>query len=88
MLRSIEPHQEYKYLGFNERQTTDKEAKSSKKREYFSMIKMILKSELSSKHTINAINMYAVPALSYGFPILDWTVTELEKVDRETRKIL
>lgn len=88
VLRSLEPHQQYRYLGFNERQTTDKEAKSSMKHEYFSRIKIILKSELSSKHTINAINMYAVPALSYGFPVLDWTVTELEMVDRETRKVL
>jgi len=65
-----------------------KEAKCSMKHEYFSRIKMILKSELKSKHTINAINMYAVPALSYGFLVLDWTITELETVDRETRKVL
>ena len=88
LLKSLEPHQHYKYLGFNERQTTDKEAKSSLKHEYFSRLKMILKSQLSSKHTINAINMYAVPALSYGFPVLDWTITDLETVDRETRKVL
>ena len=47
---------------------------------------MILKSELSSK--FDAINSYVVPALPYGFPILDWTITELETVDRETRKVL
>jgi len=74
--------------GFNERQTTDKEAKSSLKSEYFSRLKMILKSALNSKHTIDAINMYAVPVLSYGFPVLDWTITELEAIDRETRKVL
>ena len=88
VLRSLEPRQQYKYLGFNERQATDKEAKSLKKREYFSRIKIILKSELSSKHTINLIDMYAVPALSYGFPVLDWTVTVLETVDREIITIL
>ena len=32
--------------------------------------------------------MYAVPSLAYGMPILDWTMTELEVVDRETRKLL
>ena len=49
---------------------------------------MILKSKLSSKHTFAAINLYAILALSYGFPVLDWTITELEIIDRKTRKIL
>ena len=49
---------------------------------------MIMKSELNNQNTINAINMYDVPFLAYGIPILDWTVTELEIVDRETRKML
>ena len=87
-LKSLEPNQQYRYLGFNEQQITDKEAKSSLKKEYFSRLKMILKSELSSKFTIDAINSYAIPALSYGFPVLDWTITELESIDRETRKVL
>ena len=49
---------------------------------------MILKSELSSKYTFEEINSYAIPALLYGFPVLDWTITELEIIDRETRKML
>ena len=49
---------------------------------------MILKSELSSKHAFEAINLYAIPALLYGFPVLDWTITELKIIDRETRKML
>ena len=44
---------------------------------------MLLKSELNSLSTISAINSYAVPSLSYEFAVLDWTVTELETVDRE-----
>ena len=88
ILKSLEPDQQYKYLGFNEKLTTDKETKAALKREYFCRLKMIAKSELSSKHMIHAINMYAIPALSYGFPILDWTITELEILDRETRKVL
>ena len=33
-------------------------------------------------------NWYAIPALSYGFPVLDLTVTELKIIDREKRKML
>ena len=46
---------------------------------------MILKIELSSKHTFEGINLYAIPALSYGFPVLDWTIIELEIIYRERR---
>ena len=49
---------------------------------------MVLKSELSSKQTFEAINSYAIPALSYGFPVLDWTITESEIIDKETQKML
>ena len=87
-LKSLELNWQYKYLGFGENLTIDKTTKSALKNEYFKRLKMILKSELSSKHTFEAINSYAIPALSYGFPVLDWTITELEIIDRETRKML
>ena len=88
ILKTLDQNKQYRYLGINEHQTTDKTTKSSLKNEYFKRVKMILKSELNSMNTISAINSYAVPALSYGFAVLDWNITELEIVDRETRKLL
>ena len=41
--------------------TIDKTTKSALKNEYFHRLKMILKSELSSKHTFEVINLYAIP---------------------------
>ena len=87
-LKSLKLNQQYKYLGFGENLTTDKTTKSVLKNEYFKRLKMILKCELYSKLTFESINLYAIPALSYGFPVLDWTITELEIIDRETRKML
>ena len=55
---------------------------------YFERVKKILKSSLNSKTTIQALNTYAVPSLSYGFVVLDWSITELEEVDRQTRNVL
>ena len=46
---------------------------------------MIVKSELSSKDTFEAINWCAILALSYGFPVLDWAITEI--IHRETGKM-
>ena len=70
-LKSLELNQQYKYLSFGENLTIDKTTKSAFKNEYFKRLKMILKSQLSSKHTFEAINSYAIFALSYGFPRLN-----------------
>ena len=85
-IKSLEVDQHYCYLG--KRLKTCSQMKSILIKEYFSCIKMILKSELSSKNTIDVINSYAVPALSYGFSVLHWNITEIEKVDREKRKVI
>ena len=87
-LKSLELNWQHKYLGFRENLTTDKTTKSALKNEYFKPLKMILKSEIASKHTLEAIKLYAIPALSYEFSVLDWTITELELIDRGTRKML
>ena len=87
-LKSLELNKQYKYLGSGDSLTTNKTTKSAVKNEYFKQLKMILKSEISSKHTFETINSYAISALSYEFPVLDWTITELEIFDRETRKML
>ena len=68
--------------------TIDKTTKSALKNEYFKQLKVILKNKLSSKHTFEATNLYAIPALLYGFPVLDLTITELIKIDREIPKML
>ena len=55
------------------------------KNEYFKRLRKILNTELNSSNLISAINTYAIPAISYGFQILDWSITELEEIDRDTR---
>ena len=87
-LKLFAGNQQYKYLGFGESLTTVKTTKLSLKNEYFKRLKMILKSELSSKHIFEAINSYAILALLYGFPVLNRTITKLEIINRETRKML
>ena len=80
-LKWLELNQQYKYLGFGESLTTNKTTKSALKNENFNRLKVILKSELSSKHTFEAINSYAIPALSYGFPLQSWKQS-IEKRER------
>lgn len=64
------------------------EMKRSIQDEYFERLKKIMKTSLNSKNTIDAVNTFATPTISYGFAVLDWSVTELEAIDRETRNVL
>ena len=88
-IKALDLRDQYKYLGMLQSNEIDKKNIKDKFRtEYFERVKKILKSSLNSKNTIQAINTYAVPSLSYGFVVLDWSITELECIDRQTRNIL
>lgn len=87
-VKSLNNQQYYKYLGFKEQHRMSPATKAELKSEYFTRIKKVLKTELNSKNTIAAINAYAVPALSYGFQIVNWSITDLEAIDQSTRKLL
>lgn len=81
--------QNYKYLGFNQHIGIDH---SNMKNHFTSHFKQkltkILKTSLDSKNLIKAINNYAVSSLIHTFGILKWSNTDLDSLDRLTRKML
>ena len=88
-IQSLKTQEFYKYLGMDEKNgINDKVMKEKVKREYFSRVKKILKSQLNSKNKIMAINSLSTPVMMYSFGILPWLKSEIEKLDRKTRKIL
>ena len=62
--------------------------KEKVKIEYFYHMRKLLKTQLNSKNKIMAINSLAAPVMTYSFGILPWLKSEIEKLDRKTRKIL
>ena len=79
----------YKYLGIVELDgIKEKEMKERFTKEYKRRIKLILKSNLNSRNAISAMNIWAVAVMRYGAGIVKWTKAELEKLDRQTRKIM
>ena len=88
-IKALDIKDHYKYLGMLQSNEVNKKTMRNKYRdEYFNRISKILKTSLNSKNTIQAINTFAVPAISYGFQVLDWSITELEDIDRQTRNVL
>ena len=65
-----------------------KDLKEELKNKYFKRLKKITSSKLNSINVIPAIDTFAIPAISYGCQVLDWSITQLEQIDRETRKVL
>ena len=65
----------YKYLGIPQHRTNmDNIAKARATAEYKKRLKKIMKSQLYAMHKIDAINAYAIPAISYTGRIVKWTV--------------
>ena len=49
---------------------------------------MVFWTELYSRHKILAINEFAWLVLTYGFGVIHWKTTDLQQLDRRTRKLL
>lgn len=82
----IEPMDEnsmYKYLGFNQlRQIQQKSTKQELLKKFSHRLNLILKTHLNSRNTVKAINTFAIPILTYSFGIIQWSKSEMKKLQR------
>ena len=79
----------YKYLGILEGEGIQhQEMKDKIRKEYMTRVKAILKSKLNSGNMVKAINTWAVPVIRYTAGIVEWSKSELQNLDRKTRKAL
>ena len=88
-IKELDPEASYKYLGVNEGDGINHSAMKEKiRKEYYRRVRMVLKTELNSKNRIQAINSLAIPVVQYSFNIINWNVSDLQRMDRKTRKLL
>ena len=88
-IKQLDPEQCYKYLGVNEGDGINhNQMKEKIRKEYYRRIRLVLKTELNSKNRVEAINTLAVPVVQYSFNIINWNNSELQRMDRKTRKLL
>ena len=62
--------------------------KNSVQLEYKRRLRFILKTNLSGRHKISAINTYTVPLIRYTAGIINWTNKKLHSLDTKTRKVI
>ena len=88
-IRSLEQDDSYKYLGIlQSNEIQRKEMKDKVGKEYKRRIRKILESKLNGGNIIKAINTWAIPILRYSAAFLDWTINDLQEMDRRTRKLM
>ncbi|CAH2095620.1 unnamed protein product [Euphydryas editha] len=85
----LQDNQNYKYLGIHESgKLNHTELRQQISKEYFKRIKKLLKTHLSARNIIKAINSYAVPVLLYSFGIVNYSHRDICYIDIKTRKLL
>jgi len=78
-----------KYLGILQlNEIKHNQMKTELQSEYRKRVRAILKTQLSGKNKIAAINSLAIPVIRYSGGVVSWTQTELKELDRGTRKLL
>lgn len=86
---TISKNESYKYLGI--RQALDiktSEMKQLFRQKLYQRVNLLLKSKLNSRSLFTAINIWAIPSITYSFGVLTWSVTELREMDRALRALL
>ena len=85
----VSSNDSYKYLGILQSSIIHHDMMKEKaKKEYFNMIRGILKADIKAAYTTDAIRTYAMPILCYGFGVPKWTRNEIRAIDTKTQKVL
>ena len=62
--------------------------KEKVKTKYFRRVREILETNLNDGNIMTGINRWTISLLRYSADFLDWTGAELEKMDKETKKLM
>ncbi|KAJ8944323.1 hypothetical protein NQ318_016130 [Aromia moschata] len=88
-IHQLPPEEQYRYLGVcQDGRINHTQLKKEFQEKYKSRVTKLLNTLLSGDNLIKAINSWAVPVLTYSFGIVKWSVTDLDELDRLTRRLL
>ena len=88
-IRELDQEGVYKYLWISEGDGIQHAAMKEKvSKEYYSRVRLVLKSELNAANRFEAINTLAAPVVTYSFNIINWKMSKIKRLDTKTRKLL
>ena len=88
VIKSLQEGESYKYLGILEADKfLEERMKLNVSKEYIRRLRKVLKSKLNSGNLVHGVNAWAVSLLRYSAAFVSWRKSELEAIDRKTRKL-
>ena len=89
MIIDLEQEKVCKYLGADESSGIQHAAMKQKlKKELVRRTRLIPKTELNSRNRTTAINMLAIPVITYSYYIIHWNFNEVKRLDIKVRKMM
>ena len=88
IIKSLREGESYKYLEILEADNfLEEKMKLNFLKEYHRRLRKVLKSKLNGGNLVCGVNTWAVPLLRYSAAFVSWRKSELQTIDRKTRKL-
>ena len=88
VIKSLQEGESYKYLGIlGADKFLEEKMKVNVSKEYVRRIRKVLKSKLNGGNLVHGVNTWAVSLLRYSAAFVSWRKSELQAIDRKTRKL-
>ena len=88
VIKSLQEGESYKYLGILEaNKILEQKMKLNVSKEYIRSLRKVLKSKLNGRILVRGVNAWTVSLLRYSTAFVSWRKSEVEAIDRKTRKL-
>ena len=88
IIKSLQEGESYKYLGILEADNfLEEKMKLNVSKEYIRKLRKVLKSKLNGGNLVRGVNAWAVSLIRYSAAFFSWRKSELEAIERKTRKL-
>ena len=88
VIKPLQEGESYKYLGILKAdKVLEEKMKLNVSKEYIGRLRKVLKSKLNGGNLVRGVNIWAVSLLRYSAVFASWRKSELQGIDRKTRKL-
>ena len=88
VIKSLQEGESYKYLGILEADKfLEEKMKLNVSKEYIRRLRKVLKSKLNGRNLVHGDNTWLVSLIRYSAAFVSWRKSELQAIDRKTRKL-
>ena len=88
VIKSLQEGKSYRYLGILEADKfLEEKMKLNVSKEYIRKLRKVLKSKLNGENVVRGVNTWALSLFRYSAAFVRWRKSELQAIDKKTRKL-